>query len=501
MEYITNGSGLISISMLVPIATTILIVFLPEKFTKPIAFIGSLITFLISLYTLKFLDFSHLSNIYLYENYSIIKELGISYAVGVDGLSEVFYILSTFISFLAIAWSVKDIQIKNRLKEYYSMFLLTTTFLIGVFTAWDLILFYIFYELTLVPMIFVIGVWGYKLRLYSAYKFFIYIFISSLFLLFGIMILSADSFKQTGHFSAFYPTLIHLHLPLNEQIFLFLLFFIAFAVKTPLVPFHTWLPDAHGEAPTAGSVVLAAILLKMGSYAFLRFNIGLFPDASKDLWLVMVFIGILTIIYASWMTIAQNNIKRFVAYSSVSHMGFIVAAMFMLNFQGFRASVLEMVAHGFSSASLFMIAGFIYNRLHSFNTRTIAGSVRYMPIFSILVALTGFSAMGLPGGSSFWGKFLTIVSAKEHSLDLALIVIVSAFFSAIYMLYFLRNLFLEGKTEGSFLIFTDIRGIKLTVMLSLVVLMFTIGLFPFLFFNIFDASISNILHIVGMVKR
>ncbi len=501
MEYVTNGSGLISISMLIPIFTTVLIVFLPEKFTKTLAFIGSFITFLVSLYTLRFLDFSNLSNIYLYENYPIIKELGISYAVGVDGLSEVFYILSTFISFLAIAWSVKDIQIKSRLKEYYSMFLLTTTFLIGVFTSWDLILFYVFYELTLIPMIFVIGVWGYKLRLYSAYKFFIYIFISSLFLLFGIMILSADSFKQSGHFSAFYPNLVTLHLPLSEQIFLFLLFFIAFAVKTPLVPFHTWLPDAHGEAPTAGSVVLAAILLKMGSYAFLRFNIGLFPEAAKYLWSFMVAIGIITIIYASWMTIAQNNIKRFVAYSSVSHMGFIVAAMFMLNFQGFRASTLEMVAHGFSSAALFMIAGFIYNRLHSFNTRTIAGSVRYMPVFSIIVALTGFSAMGLPAGSSFWGKFLTILSAREHSLSLALLIIISAFFSAIYMLYFLRNLFLEGKTEGSFLIFTDIRGIKLSVMLSLVILMFAIGLFPYLFFNMFDDSLLKLLHIVGMIKR
>ncbi len=501
MEYFTNGAGLISVSMLLPIITTTLIIFLPEKFTKPVAFIGSFITFLISIYTLKFLDFSHLSDIYLYENYPLIKELGISYAVGVDGLSEVFYILSTFISLLAIAWSVRDIKIKHRLKEYYSMFLLTTTFLIGVFTSWDLVIFYVFYELTLIPMLFVIGVWGYKLRLYSAYKFFIYIFISSLFLLFGIMILSSDAFKQSGHFSAFYPYLIHLRLPLNEQIFLFILFFIAFAVKTPLVPFHTWLPDAHGEAPTAGSVVLAAILLKMGSYAFLRFNIGLFPEASKVLWLPMVTLGIITIIYASWMTIAQNNIKRFVAYSSVSHMGFIVAAMFMLTFQGMRGSVIEMIAHGFSSASLFMIAGFIYNRLHSFNTRTIAGSIRYMPVFAIFVALTGFSAMGLPGGSSFWGKFLTIVSAREHSINLALLVIVSAFFSAIYMLYFLRNLFLEGKSEGSFLIFTDIRGIKLSVMLTLVVCMFIIGLFPYIFFDMFDASILNILHIVGIVKR
>lgn len=501
MQYYTEGSGLISFSMIVPIIATILIAIASEKYVKIIAFLGSLLTFLISLYSLKFLNFSHLSDIYLYENYSIIKELGISYAVGVDGLSEIFYILSTFISFLAIAWSIRDIQIKTRLKEYYSMFLLTITFLIGVFTSWDLVVFYVFYELTLIPMLFVIGVWGYKLRLYSAYKFFIYIFISSLFLLLGIMALSSYNFKQSGSFSSFYPALTHLHLPLDEQIFLFVLFFIAFAVKTPIVPFHTWLPDAHGEAPTAGSVVLAAILLKMGSYGLLRFNIGLFPNASKYLWFPMVVLGIITIIYASWMTMAQNNIKRFVAYSSVSHMGFIVSAMFMLTFQGLRGSVIEMVAHGFSSASLFMIAGFIYNRLHSFNTKTIAGSVRYMPIFSIFVALTGFSAMGLPGGSSFWGKFSTIISAKEHSMTLAFIIVISAFFSALYMLYFLRNLFLEGRSEGSFLIFVDIRGIKLLVMLSLVILMFSVGLFPFIYYNIFDDSLIHILNLLNIIKR
>lgn len=501
MHYYTDGAGIISISMLLPIITTLILILIPEKYVKSVAFVGSFLTFLVSLYSLKFMDFSHLSDIYLYENYPIIKELGISYAVGVDGLSEVFYLLSTFISLLAIAWSIKDIQIKFRLKEYYAMFLLTTTFLIGVFTSWDLILFYVCYELTLVPMIFVIGVWGYKLRLYSAYKFFIYIYISSLFLLLGIMALSAYSFKETGKFSAFYPSLIHLHLPLNIQIFLFILFFIAFAVKTPIVPFHTWLPDAHGEAPTAGSVVLAAILLKMGSYALLRFNIGLFPEASQYLWFPMVILGIITVIYASWMTIAQNNIKRFVAYSSVSHMGFIVAAMFMLTFQGFRGSTIEMIAHGFSSAALFMIAGFIYNRLHSFNTKTIAGSVRYMPIFSIFVALTGFSAMGLPGGSSFWGKFGTILAAKEHSLNLALLVILSSFFSALYMLYFLRNLFLEGKSEGSFLAFVDIRGVKLVVMLLLMICLFSVGLFPFLYFNMFDASLIHLLHIANMVKR
>ncbi len=498
MQTFSAGIPLVSIDMLLPIIGSFFVFLGSEKLSKIIAPAFSLITLLISFYFIRFMDLSSLQNIYLFEDYKILPELGISYKVGVDGLSYVMTVLSNLVSFVAILWSTKDIQISRRLKEYFILFLLTQSFLIGVFTSFDLIVFFVFYELTLIPMIFIIGAWGYKLRLYSAYKFFIYIFISSLFLLLGILTLSVMHYEQGLGFTTDYLKLFGFKLPLKDQEFLFWLFFIAFAVKTPLVPFHTWLPDAHGEAPTAGSVVLAAILLKMGSYAFLRFNIGLFPDASKALWKEMVFIGVLTIIYSSWMTIIQNNIKRFVAYSSVSHMGFIFAAMFLLNFTGFRASTLEMIGHGFTSASLFMIAGFIYNRLHTFNIKNLAGSVRYMPIFAVIVVLTAYSAMGLPGGSSFWGKFLTIMGAREHSFKLSLIILVGAFFSAIYLLYMLKSLFLETRTEGSLLSFTDLRGVKLLAFLLVVIPMFILGLFPFLFYDIFDKSLLNILNLVSL---
>ncbi len=499
MEVIKGTFPFVSVSMLVPAVSALLVILLKERYAKAISIVGAGLTFLISLVVLYLFDYSKSSAVQFYEDYSLLKEFNVRLALGLDGLSLIMYFLTTLVSLVAILWSVRDRQINTRLKEYYVAFLLSESFLVGVFTSFDILVFYVFYELTLIPMLFAIGIWGYKLRLYSAYKFFIYIFVSSLFLLLGIAAVSVQHYFQKGHFSFSYFDLLGLSHSEGIGIFLFLLFFIAFAVKTPLVPFHTWLPDAHGEAPTAGSVVLAAILLKMGTYALLRFNVGLFPDATIKLMPFMVAIGIITIIYASWMTIVQNNVKRFVAYSSVSHMGFIVTALFLLNHEGLRASVIEMFAHGMTSASLFMMAGFIYNRLHTFNMESLRGSVKFMPVFAIIVAVTAFAAMGLPGGSSFWGKFLTILSAREYSYTLAFAVLVGGFFSAAYVLYMLKTLFLDVKEESILIHFTDIRGFKLVSFLFLMVPIVLIGFFPHLFFNMFDGSLSYILrHILGL---
>lgn len=485
---------LISVSMILPLLGALTIVFIREELSKWVAVSFSGLVFLISLFSLLYFDFSKSNEVQFVERYSLIPELGLSLHLGFDGLSYVMYILTTLVSLAAILWSTKDHQINHRLKEYYSWFLLTETFLIGVFGSLDLMVFYVFYELTLVPMFFVIGIWGYKLRMYSAYKFFIYIFVSSLFLLLGIVSLAVQHYKQFGRFSFNYFDLMNNSYSFGFEIFMFLLFLIAFAVKTPLVPFHTWLPDAHGEAPTAGSVVLAAILLKMGTYALLRFNIGLFPIASLYLMPLMVLWGIFSILFASWFTISQSNVKRFVAYSSISHMGFVVAGMFLLNNEGLKASITEMFAHGLTSSALFMMAGFIYNRLHSFNMQALRGSIKFMPLFSILIAITGFSSMGLPGGSSFWGKFLTVLGAREYSLYLALLVIVGSFFSAVYVLYLLKTLYLDTKEEGRLVHFADIRGYKLIAFLLLVVPMLLVGLLPFLFFAFYEAYIDGLLN-------
>ena len=499
MEVVRGDFPLVSLSIILPAVSALLVILLKERYAKAISVVGAGLTFLLSLVVLYLFDYSKSSAVQFYEEYSILKEFNVKLALGLDGLSLIMYFLTTLVSLVAILWSVRDNQISTRLKEYYVAFLLSESFLVGVFASFDLIVFYVFYELTLIPMLFAIGIWGYKLRLYSAYKFFIYIFVSSLFLLLGIASVSAQHYFQKGSFSFSYFDLLKLSYPDGLGIFFFLLFFIAFAVKTPLVPFHTWLPDAHGEAPTAGSVVLAAILLKMGTYALLRFNVGLFPDATLKLMPFMVAIGIITIIYASWMTIVQNNIKRFVAYSSVSHMGFIVTAMFLLNHEGLRASVIEMFAHGMTSASLFMMAGFIYNRLHTFNMNSLRGSVKFMPLFAVIVAVTAFAAMGLPGGSSFWGKFLTILSAREYSYTLALLVLVGGFFSAAYVLYMLKTLFLDVKEESILIHFKDIRGVMLLSFLFLIVPILLIGFFPHLFFSMFDGSIGYILrHILRL---
>ncbi len=489
-----EGFPLVSVSMILPLVGALGIAFAKEELSKWIAVFFSGLVFGISLVSLFFFDFSRAGKVQFEEKYVLIPELNLSLHLGFDGLSYLMYILTTLVSLVAILWSTRDHQISHRLKEYYIWFLLTETFLVGVFASLDIMVFYVFYELTLVPMFFVIGIWGYKLRLYSAYKFFIYIFVSSLFLLLGIVSLAVQHYRQFGKFSFNYFDLINNRYDLTFEVFMFLLFLIAFAVKTPIVPFHTWLPDAHGEAPTAGSVVLAAVLLKMGTYALLRFNIGLFPIASVYLMPIMVLWGIFTIVFASWFTISQSNVKRFVAYSSVSHMGFVVTGMFLLNAEGLRASITEMFAHGLTSSALFMMAGFIYNRLHSFNMQALRGSIKFMPLFAVLVAITGFSSMGLPGGSSFWGKFLTIVGAREYTLLLAFLVVVGAFFSAVYVLYLLKTLYLDTKEESRLIHFTDLRGFKLSAFLLVVIPMLMVGFLPFLFFAFYDLYINSLLN-------
>ncbi len=489
-----DGFPLISVSMILPLFGVFVILFTKEELSKWIAVFFSGLVFGISLVSLFFFDFSRAGKVQFEEKYVLIPELNLSLHLGFDGLSYLMYILTTLVSLVAILWSTRDHQVSRRLKEYYIWFLLTETFLVGVFASLDIMVFYVFYELTLVPMFFVIGIWGYKLRLYSAYKFFIYIFVSSLFLLLGIVSLAVQHYRQFGKFSFNYFDLINNRYDLTFEVFMFLLFLIAFAVKTPIVPFHTWLPDAHGEAPTAGSVVLAAVLLKMGTYALLRFNIGLFPIASVYLMPIMVLWGIFTIVFASWFTISQSNVKRFVAYSSVSHMGFVVTGMFLLNAEGLRASITEMFAHGLTSSALFMMAGFIYNRLHSFNMQALRGSIKFMPLFAVLVAITGFSSMGLPGGSSFWGKFLTIVGAREYTLLLAFLVVVGAFFSAVYVLYLLKTLYLDTKEESRLIHFTDLRGFKLSAFLLVVIPMLMVGFLPFLFFAFYDLYINSLLN-------
>ena len=480
----------ISVSILIPIVASIGVLLAKERYAKYIALLGTALTFLVSLFAILWFDFSKTHVIQFVERYSIFPEFNLSLHFGMDGLSLLMYFLSTLISLVAVVWSIGDEKIKERLKEYYIAFLLTESFVIGVFTSFDLVVFYVFYELTLLPMLFVIGIWGYKLRLYSAYKFFVYIFISSLFLLLGIAALSVYHYTEKGFYSFNYFDLIGLQIPIGFEIFLFLLFFVAFAVKTPIVPFHTWLPDAHGEAPTAGSVVLAAILLKMGTYALVRFNLGLFPEASKVLAPYLVALGIYSIVMASWMTISQTNIKRFVAYSSVSHMGFVVTAMFLLNLQGLKASIIEMFAHGLTSAGLFMVAGFIYNRLHTFNFSSLKGSIKFMPAFAVITATIAFAAMGLPGGSSFWGKFLTVVAAREHGLPVALLVLAAAFFSGAYVLYFVKNLYLDVREEGVLKHFKDIKGFPLLAFVMIVIPIIIVGLFPSVFINFFDEFIA-----------
>ncbi|MEN3034041.1 MAG: NADH-quinone oxidoreductase subunit M [Aquificaceae bacterium] len=470
-----------------------------ESLVKFWALFVSSLTLIIVFAGLFWFDFSRAESFQFVESYAVIKELGVSLHLGVDGFSYVMLILTALTSFASILWSFSDYQVSKRQKEYYFWLLLTELGLIGVFSSLDLIVFYVFYELTLIPMFFVIGIWGYSKRVYSATKFFIYIFVSSLFLLLGITALASYHAFQRGYYSFSYLELMNLRLEPGFELFVFLLFLIAFAVKTPLVPFHTWLPDAHGDAPTAGSVLLAAVLLKMGTYALLRFNIMLFPQVSTALVPVMVLWGILSIVFSAWFTLSQTNVKRFVAYSSISHMGFVISAMFMLNSVGIKASITEMFAHGLTSAGFFMMAGLIYSRLNTFDLSTSKGSLIKMPAFAILVGMIAFSSMGLPGGSSFWGKFLTILAARQYSTNLAILVLLAAFFSAIYVLYLVKNLYLDSKREDNL---KDVSGSTLYSMIIMSAPAIMVGLLPFLLFLFYDSYseyvISYLLKLSGV---
>ncbi len=493
MEVISSNLPLLTTLILFPIFSSFLLLFVREELVKFLSILASLIEVLFSLSLLYRFDLSNSEKVQFFERYYLLKDLNLSFAFGVDGLSLLMVLLNALITLVAVLWSIRDRQITFRLKEYYAWLLFSCGVLMGVFISFDLISFYVFYELTLVPMFFLIGIWGYKLRLYSAYKFFIYIFASSLLLLIGIGGVAVVHKREFGHFSFFYLDLLKNHYGEGLGLFLFLLFFIAFWVKSPFIPFHTWLPDAHGEAPTAGSVFLAAVLLKMGTYAILRFNFGLFPQITLKLQPFLIFLGILTIIYASWMTLVQKNVKRFVAYSSVSHMGFILTALSTLNLEGFRGGVMEMFAHGLTSAGLFMVAGFIYNRLHTFNFDRLRGSIRFMPLYALTTLLIVYGAMGLPGGSSFWGKFLTILSTNELSFKLSLITLIGAFFSAMYLLYFIKTLYIDAQTESVIVHFSDLRGYKLIAFTLLVIFIIFVGLYPKPFFKIYEASLKLIL--------
>jgi NADH-quinone oxidoreductase subunit M len=403
---------------------------------------------------------------------------GVHYAVGVDGISLFMILLTTLTMPVAILGSFNYIQ--KREKPFYALMLLLQTGIVGVFSALDLFLFYVFFELTLVPMYFIVGVWGGERRIYAAVKFFLYTALGSLLMLVGILYVFFQARGLTGVPSFLYMDLLNAPLDLREQLWLFGAFALAFAIKVPVFPFHTWLPDAHVEAPTPGSVVLAAVLLKMGTYGFLRFLLPMFPDASAHatVGVVMISLGVIGIVYAAVVAAVQPDAKKLVAYTSVAHMGFVVIGVFALTVNGLQGGLVVMISHGVSTGALFLLLGMLYERRHTRRIDAFGGLARVAPLMAAAFLLTAFASIGLPGTSGFVGEFLALLGTFERYPVLAGIATTGVIFAAYYMLPMVQRIFFNRLENDENRSMEDLSRRELVVLAPLLILMVALGVYP-----------------------
>ncbi len=410
----------------------------------------------------------------------------INYKVGVDGISILFIVLSTFIAPLCII-SVNQ-TINNKLKDFLIAILLMESLMIGVFCSLDLIIFYLFFEAGLIPMFLIIGIWGGERRIYSAFKFFLFTLLGSVLMLVAIITI----FWTNGT-----TDIIELYkdgIDIKYQNLLWLAFFSSFAVKTPMWPFHTWLPDAHVEAPTAGSVLLAAILLKMAGYGFIRFSIGLFPIASENFAVLIYGLSLVAIVYTSFVALMQEDMKKLIAYSSVAHMGFVTLGIFTITQQGLQGSIIQMISHGLVSAGLFLCVGVVYERVHSRLILTYGGLVNVMPKYAVLLMIFTLAAIGLPGTSGFVGEFLILIGAFQKSFLVAIIASLGVILGAAYMLWLYKRV-IFGKIENNDLLkLLDLNKSEIFILTALAIPTLYFGFYPEMLLNTIDVSINNLIN-------
>ncbi|MEE9217074.1 MAG: NADH-quinone oxidoreductase subunit M [Anaerolineales bacterium] len=478
-----------------PLVGVVILLFLrEEKWIRWTALITSIITFALSLVMLAGFDPGDPDlQMVVRMLWFSIGDLRIEYFLGVDGLSVLLVLLTTFLTVLSLisTWTA----IKDRVREFMIFFLLLEIGMVGVFLGMDLFLFYIFWEFTLVPMYFLIGVWGGERRMYAAIKFFLYTMAGSIFMLLAIIWLGLDA----GTFSV--PDLIEAQaIPANLQFWLFLAFAAAFAIKVPMWPLHSWLPDAHVEAPTAGSVILAGVLLKMGTYGFLRFNLGMFPDASIRLAPWIALLAVIGIIYGAAVSFAQKDIKKLVAYSSVSHLGFVMLGLFALNLQGLQGGILQMINHGLSTGALFLIVGIIYERRHTREMDAFGGLWKVMPVYAGLTLIVALSSMGLPGLNGFVGEFTILVgswgSTAIGSEWFTVFAATGVILAAVYMLYMFQKLFLGPLDNEKNKRLPDVSRRELLMLVPILIFIFWIGLYPRPFFGLTEASVEKLVELV-----
>ncbi|HSF33476.1 MAG TPA: NADH-quinone oxidoreductase subunit M [Candidatus Tectomicrobia bacterium] len=486
-----GGFPILSITLFIPLAGALFILFIFRReqvqAIKVTAFAVTLLDFVASLPILFAFD-TRTHQFQFVEQASWIDAIGVEYFLGVDGISLLLVFLTTLLGAIAVICSFSAIE--EREKEYYFSLLFLQTGMLGVFMALDFFLFYVFWEIMLVPMYFLIGIWGGPRKLYAAIKFFLYTLFGSVFMLLAILAIYFMHYAQTGVLTFNFLELLKTNIDPTDQIWLFLAFFLAFAIKVPMFPFHTWLPDAHVEAPTAGSVILAGVLLKMGTYGFVRFSLPLFPLASQTFIPLMAFLAIVGIIYGALVAMAQPDLKKLVAYSSVSHLGFVMLGIFTMTPEGVQGAILQMINHGLSTGALFLLVGMVYERRHTRMIADYGGLAKQMPVFATLFAITMFSSIGLPGLNGFIGEFLILVGAFKTSYVWAGFAVLGIILGAAYMLWaFQRVMFGElDKPENARI--SDCNGREVAYMVPIIILMIWIGVYPRPYLRSMEASVT-----------
>jgi NADH-quinone oxidoreductase subunit M len=500
---------ILSLVTYVPLLGALAIVFLiPKEKTgaiKAFATFVAAIDFLVSL-PLWFAFDRGAGGYQFVEKASWIPSLGVSYHFGIDGISLILILLTTLMGVIAVACSYTAIS--DRQKEYYVLLLLLQTFMIGTFCCLDLFLFYVFWEVMLVPMYFLIGVWGGERRLYAAIKFFLYTLAGSVLMLLGIIALYFINttgflgYKGLGNpptFSIERLTAVAAGMPADLQVWLFFAFFLGFAIKVPMFPFHTWLPDAHTEAPTAGSVILAAILLKMGTYGFVRFSLPMFPEAVKNPRVVgvMVFLALVGIVYGAMVTLVQKDMKRLIAYSSVSHLGFVMLGIFALNMAGIQGGILQMVNHGVSTGALFLLVGIVYERRHTRMIAEYGGLAKQMPIYATYFMIMALSSMGLPLLNGFIGEFTILQGAFAKNFWWAFCAATGIVLGAAYLLWLYQRVFFGEIRNPANAKLADLTLREQLTLIPLVILALWIGLYPKPLFDVIRRPSERIVQAVG----
>ncbi|MCI0413922.1 NADH-quinone oxidoreductase subunit M [bacterium] len=486
-----NNFPFLSVVVFLPMLGGIVLLFWKNASADRIrnaALLISLVDFLVSLPLYIWFNASTIQPQFV-EQHPWIRSIGVEYYIGIDGLSLFLVLLTTFLTPLCVLISWNDIRAK--MKQFYALLLMLETGILGVFVSFDLFLFFLFWEAMMIPMYFLIGVWGGPNRIYAAVKFFLYTIAGSALMLVAIVFLFNLHEAQTGVATFNIFQLYGTDLPAHQQYWLFLAFFVAFAIKVPLFPFHTWLPDAHTEAPTAGSVILAGVLLKMGTYAILRFAIPLFPEMAGKFAPLIIILGLIGIIYGALVAMVQPDVKKLVAYSSVSHLGFVMVGMFVFNEQGLHGAILQMINHGLSTGALFLLVGMIYERRHTRMISEFGGVAKSMPLFFFFFLIVLLSSIGLPLLNGFVGEFLILLGAFRAKAWIAIVAATGVVWGAVYMLWMFQRMMFGPLDKEENKNLKDLDRREIAILVPIVLAMFWIGIYSNSFLRKMDTSVEQ----------